>query len=119
MNYIKQVNEFNELLQLNPLHSSSQCLYHILLHINNRCNWISEFTVANTLLMSYTGLTLSSLQRARNNLIQKGFIRYKKGSGNNAGTYKINLLYEFDQQSEQQSDQQSDQQSERQSDHIK
>ena len=110
MNYIKQVNTFNELLQLNPLHSNSQCLYHILMHINNKCNWISEFTVSNTLLMSYTGLKLSTLQRARNNLIQKGFITYKKGSGNNAGIYKINLLYEFDQQSEQQVDQQSDRQ---------
>lgn len=116
MNYIKQVNAFNELLQLNPLHPNSQCLYHILMHINNKCNWISEFTVSNTLLMSYTGLTLSTLQRSRNNLIQKGFITYKKGSGNNAGTYKINLLYEFDQQSDQQNDQQVDQQSERQND---
>jgi hypothetical protein len=117
MNYIKQVNSFYELLLTNPINANSQCLYFALLNINNRCNWKKDFTVANITLMTFTGLNMSALQRARNNLIQKGYINYKKGTGNNAGMYTI---VEFnscvEQQSEQQNAQQSEQQNEQQSD---
>ena len=101
MNYIKQLNAFYELLPTNPLSANSQCLYNVLLHINNKCNWKSEFTVANTLLIAYTSLNISALQRARNSLIQNGYIKYKKGTGNNAGIYTI---VNFEQQIEQQTD---------------
>lgn len=107
MNYLKQVNKFYELLLINPLNANSQCLYFALLNINNKCNWIKNFTVANTTLMMFTGLNISALQRARNNLIQKGYVKYQKGKSNNAGFYEI---LEFEQQSEQQDEQQDEQQ---------
>ena len=107
MNYLKQVNKFYELLLINPLNANSQCLYFALLNINNKCNWIKNFTVANTTLMTFTGLNISALQRARNNLIQKGYVKYQKGKSNNAGIYEI---IEFEQQSEQQNEQQNEQQ---------
>jgi len=113
MNYLKQVNKFYELLLINPLNANSQCLYFALLNINNRCNWIKNFTVANTTLMTFTGLNISALQRARNNLIQKGYIKYQKGKSNNAGIYEI---IEFEQQSEQQNEQHNEQQDEQQTD---
>lgn len=115
MNYLKQLNSFYELLLSNPLNANSQCLYFSLLNINNKCNWKKEFTVANSTLMIFTGLNISSLQRARNNLIQKGLIKYQKGQGNKAGVYEI---IKFEQQSEQQTEQQSEQQSEQQTDTL-
>lgn len=111
MNYLKQVNKFYELLLINPLNANSQCLYFALLNINNKCNWIKNFTVANTTLMTFTGLNISALQRARNNLIQKGYVKYQKGKSNNAGIYEI---IEFEQQNEQQNEQQSEQHDEQQ-----
>lgn len=108
MNYLKQVNRFYELQLINSLSANSQSLYFALLNINNKCNWINEFTVANTTLMTFTGLNMSALQRARNVLIQKGYIKYQKRSGNNAGIYEI---LDFEQQDEQQIEQQSEQQS--------
>ncbi len=113
MNYIKQINTFYELLPTNPISANSQVLYFALLNINNRCNWKKDFSVANSTLMSLTSLSMSALQRARNGLIQKGYIEYKKGKGNNSGTY---LIVNFEQQSEQQSEQQIEQQSEQQTD---
>ena len=113
MNYLKQVNKFYELLLINPLNANSQCLYLALLNINNRCNWIKNFTVANITLMTFTGLNISALQRARNNLIQKGYVKYQKGKSNSAGIYEI---IEFEQQSEQQDEQQDEQQNEQQND---
>lgn len=113
MNYLKQVNRFYELQLINSLNANSQSLYFALLNINNKCNWIKNFTVANTTLMTFTGLNTTSLQRARNVLIQKGYINYQKRSGNNAGIYEI---VDFEQQSGQQTEQQIDQQDEQQTD---
>ena len=109
MNYLTQINTFYELLPLNQINANSQSLYFSLLHMNNKCNWIEDFTVANSTLMVFTGLNISALQRARNELIQKGYITYKKGKGNCAGTYKIiefanNYIKKNEQQSEQQTD---------------
>lgn len=111
MNYIKQLNSFFELLIVNPLSANSQCLYFNLLSINNKCNWLKEFTVANSTLMGFTGMNISALQRARNDLIQKGYIKYQKGRSNNAGYYSI---VDFEQQSKQQSEQQNEQQNKQQ-----
>lgn len=105
MNYIKQLNAFYELLIVNPLSSSALCLYGALLHINNKCNWITEFTVANSTLQTFTSLSRVALDRARNELIQKGYIKYKKGSGNQSGKY---LIVCFDTQIDTQSVTQTD-----------
>lgn len=115
MNYLKQVNRFYELQLINSLNANSQSLYFALLNINNKCNWIKNFTVANTTLMTFTGLNISALQRARNNLIQKGYVKYQKGKSNKAGIYEI---IEFEQQNEQQNEQQCEQQDEQQTDNT-
>lgn len=109
MNYIKQLNEFYKNITTEPLTSNAKNLYETLLHINSDSYWREEISVANTYLILLTGLNISALQRARNTLIQAGYIRYKKGIGNNAGTYTIiNLVVqnkdEFEQQTEQQTD---------------
>ena len=108
MNYIKQVNLFYKLLPNNPLSSNAQCLYFYLLNKNNELGWIKEFTIANSIICGFTSLNISAFQRARNSLIQKGYIKYKKGHSNNAGYYTI---VEFEQQSEQQNEQHNEQQS--------
>lgn len=90
MNYLKQVNTFFELLIANPLSANAQCLYFNLLNINNRCNWSEEFTTANSTLMAFTNLNKQALYRARNELIQKKYIDFKKGvNQNQSGRYKI------------------------------
>lgn len=99
MNYIQQLNGFYNFLPINPLSSNAICLYHVLLHINNKCMWIKEFTVANLTIQSLSGLSRQQLDRARNELIQKHFIWYKKGKGNQAGKY---LIVSFDTQIETQ-----------------
>lgn len=108
MNYIKQLNTFFELKLTNPLSSNAQCLYINLLNINNKCNWNKEFTVANSTLMGFTELSRQALNRARNELVQKGYIIYKNGKGNNAGKY---LIVSFDTQIDTQTDTQIDTQS--------
>lgn len=93
MNYISQLNAFYELLPSNPLSPKAICLYSTLLHINNKCLWKVRFTVANTYLVMLTGIDRRTLDRTRNELIQKKYIEYKKGSGSQAGEYVIIPLY--------------------------
>lgn len=92
MNYLKQITQFYKLLPNNPLSASAQCLYFYLLNKNNELAWIKEFTVANMIVCGYTGLNRQALDRARNELKQKGYIDYKKGVSNQAGKY---LIIEF------------------------
>lgn len=106
MNYLKQVNRFYELQLTNFLNANSQSLYFALLNINNKCNWIKNFTVANTTLMTFTGLNKQALYRARNNLIQKEYIKFKKGiNQTQSGTYEI---IDFDTASDTANDTPSD-----------
>lgn len=117
MNYIKQLNTFYRILPNNPISPTAQCFYTYLLNKNNELSWIKEFKVTNSVIMAFTGLSISALQRARNELVQKGYIIYKKDSGNNAGKYQIiELVVHIEQQSEQQFEQQCEQQSEQQTD---
>lgn len=67
------------------------------MYLNNRCAvvvdglwvWRVEFTVSNTTLLSILKFSRQQLDRMRNALIQAGRIEYKKGRGNQCGTYKL------------------------------
>ena len=89
MNYPKQLNAFYKLLPNNPLSSNAQCLYNYLVYKNNELAWIEEFTVSNMIVCGFTSLSRQALDRARNELVQKGYIKYKKGVSNQAGKYSI------------------------------
>lgn len=105
MNYIKQVNAFYKFLPNNPLSSNAQCLYSYLLNKNSELGWIKEFTVSNMIVCGFTSLSRQALDRARNELKQKGYIDYKKGYSNQAGTYVIvSFVTQNDTQDNTQSD---------------
>ena len=89
MDYIKQLNAFWRLLPNNPLSSNAVCLYVYLLSKDNEFGWKKEFMVPNLIICGSIGLSRQALDRARNELIQKGYIRYKKGISNQAGKYVI------------------------------
>lgn len=94
MNYISQLNAFHELLLKNPLSIKAIGLYSVLLNINNGLFWRERFTVANSTIILSTGMNKKTFDRVRNELIQKNYIEYKKGRGNQAGEYKIIKLYD-------------------------
>lgn len=105
MNYIKQINTFYKLIQDNPLSSNAQCLYNYLLNKCSELGWKSEFSVSNLIVCGFTSLSRQALDRARNELIQKGYLKYKKGYSNQAGKY---LIVCFDTQNDTQDNAQSD-----------
>lgn len=108
----RQLDEFYSTLDFKPLSANAISIYLVLLEIDRKTDWLYEFRVTNTILMSKVkGLSISALQRARNELINNQYIFYKKGTNQNvASTYTINKLYndefiQFEQANEQASEQ--------------
>lgn len=113
INYIKQLNEFYSTLDYKPISSNAISYYGFLLHVANKTGWLNEFRVANTTIMSKCKLNQSALQRARMELINNGYIKYKKGSNQNEmPRYSLPILY-FEQanaQADEQADKQANEQ---------
>jgi len=121
----KQLSEFYSILDFKPLSANAISIYLVLLQIASKTDWLYEFKVTNTILMSKVkGLNISALQRARNELINNQYIFYKKGTNQNvASTYTINKLYndeiiQFEQANEQADEQASEQANEQADEHI-
>ncbi len=77
----KQLSEFYSTLDYKPITSNAISVYLVLLEIARKTDWLCEFKVTNTILMSKVkNLSISSLQRARNELINSQYILYKKRS---------------------------------------
>lgn len=81
IDYEKQLSEFYSTLDYKPISANAISIYTILLQIACKTGWLTEFKVTNTILMSkIKNLSLSTLQRARNELINNDYILYKKRS---------------------------------------
>ncbi len=78
MNQEKQLEEFYSNLDFKPVSSNAIALYTIIMQIAKKSNWKNEIKIANSILLSKCRLSLSALQRARNELITNNYIQYKK-----------------------------------------
>lgn len=97
MDYVKQLREFYSNLNFNKLTTKAMVLYQAILNIADGANWIKELSIANITLMSICNLSIKELQNARNELITKKYITYKKGRNQNeAPKYVIPILYKDD-----------------------
>ena len=75
----KQLAEFYSTLDYKPISENAIAIYNILLQIARKTDWLTEFKVTNNILMSkIKNLSISALQRARNELINNNYILYKK-----------------------------------------
>ncbi|WP_176555731.1 DnaD domain protein [Virgibacillus ndiopensis] len=98
MNYIKEMNAFYNRIIFSPLSGSAIALWHTLMHFNNLSGWQKSFTIANKTIESISGVTGSSLTRARNELVEKGFILMEKRNGSLSPIYQmISQVQRFDQ----------------------
>lgn len=88
MNYIQEINAFYVRLETNPLTASAANLWHTLMHVNNRANWINEFSVAAVVLCTKSGLPNSTFKRARAELKEKGYITFTS-RGTKAPIYRM------------------------------
>ena len=91
MNYIEQLNEYHLKLITDPISPNARSIYISLLDLNNKLCWKEEFGIANSRLMETSGIeSRTTFNRARKELIDNGYILYKKGKNNILiGLYKI------------------------------
>jgi len=89
MNYPKEINMFYDWLETNHLPKSAIALWHALMHVNNKANWVDTFAVAISTLEFKTGFRRSELFEARNILAQKGRIEWSQRGGNLSANYSI------------------------------
>jgi len=94
VDYIKQLEAFYSTLNYNTLTSNAMNLYQAILFIAYQARRTDELSIANTRLMSICNLTPKQFQSARNELITKKYIDYKRGRNQNiAPKYCITILY--------------------------
>lgn len=95
MEYIKQLNAYNLKLITEPISPNARSVYMSLMDLNNRLGWVQDFSMSNGRLAEMAGLSVQQLARARQELIDNGYIKYQKGQNSKqSGKYKIVLLYQ-------------------------
>ncbi len=92
MDYLRQLNAFENWLEYNELGAGPQLLWYKLMVIANRSGWQSELSIANTRLQAMTKTSEKTLINNRNQLIQNGLLQYKKRGRTKAGVYIITDL---------------------------
>lgn len=89
MNYIQEINEFYDWIELHPMSKAAISLWYALMHMNNKANWIPTFTVALSTLETKTGFKTCELYKARIELASLGMIRWKPRGGNQCAIYQL------------------------------
>ena len=92
LDYIRQLNAFDNWLEYNELGAGPQLLWYKLMAIANRSCWQSELSIANTRLQAMTKTSEKTLINNRNQLIQNGLLQYKKRGRTKAGIYILSDL---------------------------
>ena len=89
--YIDEIKAFYKKIEENPLSTGQIAVWHALMYIDNKTYWAEWFSVANTIIEMYSGLSRTGIQKARNELKKMGFIDFKP-NGTKATLYKITIL---------------------------
>ena len=91
--FIRQFNAFAD-LSIGDLDVNAFAVYVRLFAANNKAGRVEWFSMTNERLMAETGINEKPIIRAKNELIQKGFIEYRKGKKGSPSKYKLTVLYD-------------------------
>lgn len=84
MNYEKQLEAFYSKINYNPVSVIATAVYQSIVYVAHCANRFDDLSIANGRLASLSGgLSVKQLQNARNELINKKYISYKRGSNQN------------------------------------
>ena len=90
MNYLKNINAFEQFAELNELGDKAYRLWHALMSIDNACAWASWFTAPRLRLMSkIKASSPNTLYAARDELVASGLLQFRKGSRGQAPKYHL------------------------------
>lgn len=90
MNYLGEINKFQTWVAVHPeLSAAARILWFALMHYNNGCGWKKEFSLSVSGLALTTGLSESTIYRARKQLCDSGRIAFSKGHYGQASVYRV------------------------------
>lgn len=98
VNYVKEINSFRKYAFDNYLSSNAVLLWYGLFGANNDLHWQEWFKIDNLRLMGYAFIKReATLIKARQELIDLGLIKFKKGSKGHPSQYSLVLFSEQQQ----------------------
>ena len=89
MNYISELNAFDNWIDTHPMSANAIGLWRALMQIANRAQWRESLAIPNALITLKSGLTTTSIKRAREELRQAGRITFDFRTGRQATIYHI------------------------------
>lgn len=92
MNYIQQINLFEQWAELHMPSTGQYALYYALLALNNRSGWKEWFNAPNSVIADKIGMTPQGIRKARTALVDSHLIDIKIVGSNKATLYKIHEL---------------------------
>ena len=94
MDFIRQVIAFETRVETDYLPGGSQLLWYKLLVLFNRSRWAEWVRVDNRRLMLMAGMnSQNAFLRARDKLVDGGYIEYQKGKKGSPNLYRMTRLY--------------------------
>lgn len=94
LHFHKEKNFFMDWLMFHDLSTGEIALWHTLMNTGNRLGQKRVFNMPTATLTKLTGLSKQGLMKARKRLMERGLIRYKKGSYGKAPVYDMIPLTE-------------------------
>ena len=89
MNYISELNAFDNWIDTHPMSANAIGLWRALMQIANKAQWRESLAIPNALITLKSGLTTTSIKRAREELRQAGRITFDFRTGRQATIYHI------------------------------
>jgi hypothetical protein len=94
MNYVAQLNAFDQWLEVNSLSPLAQLLWLRMTMLGNRAGWPEWVQVDNRRLMAMTGMAHEkNFTVVRDKLIEAGLVEFRKGHKGSPNKYKMLPLY--------------------------
>ena len=92
----KQINYIKELLYFEQcqftdrrLSAMAQLLWYKLISLDNQSRWTTRVNISNQHLASLASISLNTLKRARQELINNYYVIYTQASNNSCGVYDM------------------------------
>ena len=90
MNYIAEINVFNQWLETHYLSTHAQLLWYKFMNLFNKTGWQEWVQVDNLRLMVFINAgSYKTALKARDELIEKGLLTYVKGKKGQPNSYKM------------------------------
>jgi hypothetical protein len=89
MNFFQEWRAFSNWTLRSHPPTGQIVLWYALMDVCNFEGWSEWFQVSTSQLQALTGMSKIGVQKARDQLVQKGLIQYHKGTKNGHGRYKV------------------------------